>query len=184
MCLSQLFQWFVCYRRQNPPADTWNVSWVKKSIVPKLTVVTVTPPLSALAWKLQIFRWMHGLLGYSDICVLLIKKQMNPEEISADLWWTSDTDLASSLCYWFCWRQTYWVSLEARMLQRRLKNMIQGSVSASKLFSSQSELRPDKLIQDQPTLWFCLQTRLSARGHRVSVRRLTHLDKGAASSFL
>lgn len=94
----------VCYRRQNPPADTWNVNWVKKSIVPKLTVVTVTPPLSAPAWKLQIFRWMHGLLGYSDICVLLIKKQMNPEEISADLWWTSDTDLASSLCCWFCWK--------------------------------------------------------------------------------
>lgn len=32
------------------------------------------------------------------------KKQMNPEEISADLWWTTDADLASSLCCWFCWK--------------------------------------------------------------------------------
>lgn len=164
----------VCYRRQNPPADTWNVNWVKKSIVPKLTVVTVTPPLSAPAWKLQIFRWMHGLLGYSDICVLLIKTQMNPEEISADLWWTTDADLASSLCCWFCWKpeccsegSKTWHKVQFQHPNR-----------------SSSELRPDKLFQDQSTLWFCLQTRLSTRGHCVSVSGLTHLDEGAVSSFV
>lgn len=173
MCLSQLFQWFVCYRRQNPPADTWNVNWVKKSIVPKLTVVTVTPPLSAPAWKLQIFRWMHGLLGYSDICVLLIKTQMNPEEISADLWRTTDADLASSLCCWFCWKpeccsegSKTWHKVQFQHPNR-----------------SSSELRPDKLFQDQSTLWFCLQTRLSTRGHCVSVSGLTHLHEGAVSSL-
>lgn len=163
----------VCYRRQNPPADTWNVNWVKKSIVPKLTVVTVTPPLSAPAWKLQIFRWMQGLLGYSDICVLLIKTQMNPEEISADLWWTTCTDLASSLCCWFCWKpeccsegSKTWHKVQFQHPNR-----------------SSSELRPDKLFQDQSTLWFCLQTRLSTRGHCVSVSGLTHLDEGAVSSL-
>lgn len=61
--------------------------------------------------------------------------------------------------------------------------MTQGSVSASKPFSSQSELRPDKLFQDQSTLWFCLQTRLSTRGHCVSVSGLTHLHEGAVSRF-
>lgn len=75
------------------------------------------------------------------------------------------------------------VLLEATMLQRRLKNMTQGSVSASKPFSSQSELRPDKLFQDQPILWFYLQTRLSTRGHCVSVSGLTHLHEGAVSSL-
>lgn len=65
----------------------------------------------------------------------------------------------------------------------KAKNMTQGSVSASKPFSSQSELRPDKLFQDQPILWFYLQTRLSTRGHCVSVSGLTHLHEGAVSSL-
>lgn len=102
------------------------------------------------------------------------KKQMNPEEISADLWWTTDADLASSLCCWFCWKpeccsegSKTWHKVQFQHPNR-----------------SSSELRPDKLFQDQSTLWFCLQTRLSTRGHCVSVSGLTHLDEGAVSSFV
>lgn len=121
---------------------------------------------------LQVNAWTAGILRH------LCAADKNTNESRRDKCWpVVDVRYRSGLL------SVLLVLLEARMLQRRLKNMTQGSVSASKPFSSQSELRRDKLFQDQSTLWFYLQTRLSTRGHCVSVSGLTHLHEGAVSSL-